>query len=95
MTSQTNPPDVNGVYTGKVEIKDQVANNWVAKKAESSFYPDKLSRQEVVESIESAWASKTSFNSATGRFEGPSGHGFDVQGYFRDGEIKTAFPLRQ
>jgi hypothetical protein len=95
MTDQTAPPDANGIYKGKVEIRNEVTDTWVAKKAESSFYPDNLSRTDIVSSIENAWDNKTTFDSGSGLFKGPSGHGFDIQGYMRDGEIKTAFPLRQ
>lgn len=62
---------MNGVYKGKVEIRDPDTGNWVEKKADSTFYPDRMSRDQVVQSIENAWDNKTGFDSKSGRFEGP------------------------
>lgn len=92
MKQRTEPEDMNGVYKGKVEIRDPDTGNWVEKKADSTFYPDRMSRDQVVQSIENAWDNKTSIDSKSGRFEGPSGEGFDIIGYARNGEIKTAYP---
>lgn len=83
-------PNRVGVYTAQVEIKDQQNNEW--KKKFSSFFPDSMSQQEVVNAIVNAY-SKRSKNKKT-PWEGPSGHGFRIQGYISNrGGINTAFPV--
>src|SRR6516165_9578803 len=36
------PPDPNGVYRARVELRDRATGAWVQKKAPSTFYPDAM-----------------------------------------------------
>jgi hypothetical protein len=59
----------------------------------STFYPDALSRQEVLQAILHAFRERT--GSGGEKFRGPSGHGFTIEGYFQNGRINTAHPIFQ
>ncbi|MGI9421098.1 MAG: EndoU domain-containing protein [Geminicoccaceae bacterium] len=93
LTEQLTDPDANGVYEGRVEVYDPDKGEWIPKKSKSTFFPDHLSAKQVEDAIDNAWRNRTSFDPTTGRFEGPSGHDFDITGYARDAEIKTARPI--
>lgn len=81
-------PNSAGVYTATIEIRD--GNQW--KNKFSSFFPDSLSRQEVVEVILHAYHNSKSPQKQP--WSGPSGMGFQVQGYTTSrGGINTAFPV--
>ncbi|MEM7379222.1 MAG: EndoU domain-containing protein [Pseudomonadota bacterium] len=83
-------PNRHGVYTATIAVRD--GTQW--KEKFSSFFPDELSRQEVVSVILHAF--EHSENPRAQPWRGPSGRGFDVQGYtLRDGDINTAFPVYQ
>ncbi len=104
MSKLVSEPDVNGVYKGEVEIYDADKDAWVPKKGISTFFPDKLTAQQVEDAINNAWDNRTDFNPETGEFVGPSGHGFEIRGYARDNipgsnvpraHIPTAYPIYQ
>ena len=81
-------PNSAGVYTASIEIRD--GDQW--KDKFSSFFPDSLSRQEVLDIVIHAY--KNSDNPNAQPFEGPSGMGFSIQGYTSNqGGINTAFPI--
>lgn len=81
-------PNRAGVYTATIEIRD--GNQW--KQKFSSFFPDTMSRDDVIDAVLNAY-SKSSDRRAQ-PFEGPSGHGFTIQGYTSNkGGINTAFPV--
>ena len=81
-------PNKHGVYTAMIEIRD--GNQW--KEKFSSFFPDSMSQQEVVDAVLSAY--KSSKNKKKQPWQGPSGLGFDIQGYTMSrGDINTAFPI--
>ena len=81
-------PNRAGVYTATIEIRD--GNQWKSKF--SSFFPDSLSRDEVMQAVVNAYANSN--NPDAQPFEGPSGLGFSIQGYTSDrGGINTAFPI--
>ena len=83
-------PNGLGVYTAEVEIWDAGDERWESKF--SSFFPDALSRDEVIEAILHAY--RESSNPRAQPFDGPSGLGFRVQGYTSGrGGINTAFPV--
>ncbi len=83
-------PNRSGVYTAQVAIYDQQQRRW--KNKFSTFFPDSMSRQQVVEAILHAWKSRTT--GKRNKWEGRSGHGFIIQGYLnRRGNINTAYPL--
>jgi hypothetical protein len=81
-------PNGDGVYTAEVEIRN-AAGNWLSKR--STLYPDRMSRQQVLDAVLHAWQNKTSSGSEP--FHGPSGQGFTIEGYFQDGRINTAYPI--
>jgi hypothetical protein len=78
-----------GVYIAEVEIRNG-PGRWLRKT--STFYPDRLSRDEVVAAILHAWEERRDLGG--GKFQGPSGEGFTIEGYTLDGGgINTAYPL--
>ncbi|MFK8075187.1 MAG: EndoU domain-containing protein [Granulosicoccus sp.] len=81
-------PNRAGVYTASIEIRD--GNQW--KEKFSSFFPDSMSRDEVLNAILNAY--NNSRDPKAQPFEGPSGLGFKIQGYTSSrGGINTAFPI--
>ncbi len=81
-------PNRHGIYTATVEVRD--GGQW--KEKFSSFFPDDMSYDEVINVVMHAYRNSSNPNSQPWR--GPSGKGFDVQGYtLRDGDINTAFPV--
>jgi len=84
------PPNRVGVYTAKVKIWDRKEHKWKSKF--SSFFPDKMSRKEVIKAILHAY--KHRVHPKRQPWLGPSGKGFMIQGYLnRKGNINTAFPI--
>ena len=85
-------PNALGVYIAEVEIRNG-SGRWLKKT--STLYPDKLSRDEVVAAILHAWEERRDMGG--GKFQGPSGTGFTIEGYTLDdggiGGINTAYPL--
>ena len=89
MAAVTEPPNKAGVYAARVEIRAS-GGRWLSK--QSTFFPDKMTRKEVVEAVRHAYQNDTSRKS--GKFSGPSGKGFTIEGYLlHDGKINTAFPV--
>jgi hypothetical protein len=89
VTAVIDPPNKAGVYTARVEILAS-GRRWLSK--QSTFFPDRMSRGEVIQAISHAYKHKTSGNSV--KFSGPSGKGFTIEGYLlTDGRINTAFPV--
>lgn len=81
-------PNKHGVYTATIEIAD--GSRWKSKF--SSFFPDSLTQEQVVEAILHAY--NKSNNPKKQPWRGPSGLGFDIQGYtLSKGDINTAFPI--
>ena len=81
-------PNSAGVYTASIEIRD--GQQW--KEKFSSFFPDSLSRDEVLQAVLNAYSN--SRDPQAQPFEGPSGLGFSIQGYTTSrGGINTAFPI--
>lgn len=81
-------PNKAGVYTASIEIQD--GQQW--KEKFSSFFPDSLSRDDVIQAVLNAYENSANPNAQP--FEGPSGLGFSVQGYTSSrGGINTAFPI--
>ena len=83
-------PNRVGVYTATIEIRD--GNQWKSKF--SSFFPDNMSSAEVIDAVLTAY--KNSDNPKQQPWQGPSGLGFNIQGYTTSrGGINTAFPVYQ
>jgi len=88
MVSIKNRPNRVGVYTANVKVRD--GNQWKTKF--STFFPDNMSEEQVVASIVHAY--RNSKNPKKQPWSGPSGKGFEVQGYTSSkGGINTAFPI--
>ncbi|MES1241074.1 MAG: EndoU domain-containing protein [Acidobacteriota bacterium] len=82
-------PNRAGVYIADVEIRN-ASGRWLRKR--STFYPDRLSREEVVAAVLHAWNLRE--KGRTNPFHGPSGEGFEIEGRPLDGgDINTAYPL--
>lgn len=83
-------PNQYGVYTARVEILDNRSKKW--KQKFSTFYPDNMSKENVLNAILHAWNNRQPGKNQP--WQGPSGHGFVIQGYLNQrGNINTAFPL--
>lgn len=82
-------PNAQGVYTARVEIFDPDSGEWLDKR--SSFFPDHLDRDEVLAVIRGAFGGRTLEEGD--RWRGPSGLGFQVEGYLLGDRINTAYPL--
>lgn len=83
-------PNRQGVYVAIVEIRGR-HGGWLEKR--STFYPDRMSRQQVVTAILHAWRRRTTDRAE--KFRGPSGLGFTIEGWFQNGRINTAYPIFQ
>jgi Bacterial EndoU nuclease len=94
MTALTEAADVNGVYKGKVEIFDSAKGIWVPKKAQSSFFPDKLSSKQIENAVRNAYADALRTGNVNGAsWTGKSGLGFEISGYVDGKTITSAFPI--
>lgn len=77
-------PNALGVYIAEVAIRN--------RRKTSTFFPDSMSRDEVVAAILHAWEERRDLGGD--KFQGPSGEGFTIEGYTLDGGgINTAYPL--
>ena len=86
------PPDANGVYRARVALRDPATGDWIDKKAPSTFFPDAMSDDEVVAAVLAAF--QTGRRRGDGQFIGASGRGFAVEGWYQNGRINAAYPLR-
>ena len=80
-------PNRLGVYTAEVEIRS--GNRWLSKR--STFYPDRMDQDAVVQAILNAYRRRTTGDSE--KFRGPSGLGFTIEGWYQNGRINTAYPI--
>lgn len=86
------PPNHVGVYTAQIAVYDPNQQRW--KQKFSSFFPDSMDHENVINSILHAWKNRESGRNTPWR--GPSGHGFMIEGYLsRRGGINTAYPIYQ
>ena len=82
-------PNRAGVYTAQIEVRD--GSQW--KEKFSSFFPDSMSQEQVTQAILTAFENSDKKKQP---WRGPSGLGFDIQGYtLSKGDINTAFPVYQ
>lgn len=83
-------PNRLGVYVAAVEIRGR-QGDWLDKR--STFYPDRMSREQVTAAILNAWRRRTTGGAE--KFRGPSGLGFTIEGWYQNGRINTAYPIFQ
>jgi Bacterial EndoU nuclease len=86
------PPDANGVYRARVAVRDPASGEWIDKRAASTFFPDAMSDDQVIEAVLAAFLDARV--RGDGRFLGDSGRGFAVEGWYQSGRIAAAYPLR-
>lgn len=83
-------PNRLGVYVAAVEIRGR-QGDWLDKR--STFFPDRMSHEQVVAAILHAWRRRTTGGAE--KFRGPSGLGFTIEGWSQNGRINTAYPIFQ
>jgi hypothetical protein len=86
------PPDASGIYRARVALRDPETGTWIDKKAPSTFFPDAMSDDEVIEAVLAAF--QAGRRRSDGQFIGASGHGFAIEGWYQNGRINAAYPLR-
>jgi hypothetical protein len=86
------PPDANGVYRARFALRNPATGDWIDKKAPSTFFPDAMSDDEVIEAVLAAF--ETGRRHSDGHFIGASGRGFAVEGWYQNGRINAVYPLR-
>jgi len=82
-------PDENGVYTAQVEVGDvpKAGNGGT-----SSFYPEDMSPQEVIDAINEAYDNRVNLRGNT--YIGESDGGLEIEMYLdSDDKIISAFPI--
>lgn len=81
-------PNSSGVYTAMIEVRD--GSRWLEKF--SSFFPDHMSPKDVTDAVLNAY--RNSKDKKRQPWRGPSGLGFDIEGYtLSKGDINTAYPI--
>jgi hypothetical protein len=86
------PPDPSGIYRGRVTLRDPATGAWIDKKAPSTFFPDTMSDNEVIDAVLAAF--QAGRRRGDGQFVGGSGRGFAIEGWYQNGRINSAYPLR-
>jgi len=86
------PPDASGVYRARVAVRDPMTGMWIGKKAPSTFFPDAMSDDEVISVVLAAF--QAGHRRGDGQFMGASGRGFAIEGWYQNGRINAAYPLR-
>ncbi|PHQ69960.1 MAG: hypothetical protein COB93_06665 [Sneathiella sp.] len=83
-------PNKAGVYTAMIEIFDPETSRW--KEKFSSIFPEKLTKQQIIDAILSAFKNNRLPQGA--KWQGRSGRGFLIEGYtLKNGTVNTAYPI--
>ena len=92
MVKITGLPNRQGVYIGRVEIRNPANGKWVSKISSSSFFPDRWSQSQVLSEIKSAF---NSANKSKEPWQGTSTSGLRIEGYYNKvtNTITTAYPI--
>ena len=85
-------PDAGGIYRARVALRDPATGAWVEKKAPSTFFPDAMSDDQVIQAVLAAF--RDGRRRGDGQFIGASGRGFSIEGWSQNGRINAAYPLR-
>jgi len=86
------PPDASGIYRARVALRDPATGEWIDKRAPSTFFPDAMSDDQVIEAVLAAFQAGN--RRSDGRFIGASGRGFAIEGWYQKGRSNAAYPLR-
>ncbi|PZO36227.1 MAG: hypothetical protein DCF19_22020 [Pseudanabaena frigida] len=92
MVKLTGLPNSQGVYIGRVEIRNPANGQWVSKLSSSTFFPDRFSQAQVLSEIQGAFASA---NKTKEPWQGTSPSGLKIEGYYNKATntITTAYPI--
>jgi hypothetical protein len=92
MVKLTGLPNSQGVYIGRVEIRNPANGQWVSKMSSSTFFPDRWSQTQVLAEIQGAFASA---NKTKEPWQGTSPSGLKIEGYYNKttNTITTAYPI--
>ena len=85
-------PDASGVYRARVALRDPMTGVWIDKKAPSTFFPDAMTDDEIIDAVLVAF--QAGRRRGDGQFIGASGRGFAIEGWYQNGRINAAYPLR-
>ncbi len=88
------PPDANGVYTARVEIRTP-DGTWIEKTANggvNTMFPKDWDAQRVQAEIDSAWNRRSPVPGKTNMWSGTSDSGIKIEGFLDP--RTTAFPVR-
>ena len=85
-------PDASGVYRARVALRDPMTGVWIDKKAPSTFFPDAMTDDEVIDAVLVAF--QAGRRRGDGQFIGASGRGFAIDGGYQNGRINAAYPWR-
>jgi hypothetical protein len=88
----TQPPDADGIYRARVALRDPATGEWIDKRASSTFFPDAMSDDAVINAVLNAFHNGR--RRGDGQFIGDSGTGFMIEGWYQSGRIVAAYPLR-
>jgi hypothetical protein len=93
MIKLTGLPNRQGVYFGRVEIRNAATGQWVSKLSSSTFFPDNWSQQQVLSEIQGAFADSS--NKSQERWQGTSPSGIRIEGFYSKttNTINTAYPI--
>jgi hypothetical protein len=92
MVKLTGLPNRQGIYIGRVEIRNPANGQWVSKLSSSTFFPDQWSQEKVLNEIQGAFASA---NKSKEPWQGTSPSGLKIEGYYNKSTntINTAYPI--
>ncbi len=92
MVKLTGLPNRQGIYIGRVEIRNPANGQWVSKLSSSTFFPDQWTQVQVLSEIQSAF---TSANKSKEPWQGTSPSGLKIEGYYSKATntITTAYPI--
>jgi uncharacterized protein YukE len=90
--TDTSAKDANGCYSGTVTMNTWNGNEWVEKSAQSSFFPDDWTPDQVKRAIGRA---SSEAHTVTGRVWQGKYRGIDIEGYHNPatGEVITGYPI--
>ena len=92
MIKLTGIPNAQGIYTGRVEIRNPTTGKWVSKLSGSTFFPDRWSQEQVLSEIRGAF---NTVNPPTEFWKATSPSGLKIEGYYSQSTntITTAYPV--